>query len=139
MKRIATFLLFLLVGLIGIAQPKGMKYKELSRDDIDTISYGTTVIERPSGEHIVWVKVVYHDPVWQEYIASSAGIRIPVQTTLTKVWYDPYYSLCMVRQVLLFSKEGKLLYNTGEDSSAGWGYVNASDPVGIVGEHLGEQ
>ena len=139
MKRIATFLLFLLVGLIGIAQPKGMKYKELSSDDIATISYGTTIIERPSGEHIVWVKVVYHDPVWQEYIASSAGIRIPVQTTLTKVWYDPYYSLCMVRQVLLFSKEGKLLYNTGEDSSAGWGYVNASDPVGIVGEHLGEQ
>jgi len=44
----------------------------------------------------------------------------------------------MVRQVLLYSKNGKLLYDTGEDSSAGWQYVNASDPVGIVGEYLGE-
>ena len=25
-----------------------------------------------------------------------------------------------------------------DDRSAGWGYVNASDPVGIVGEYLGK-
>ena len=36
-----------------------------------------------------------------------------------------------------YSKAGKKLYDTGDDRSAGWGYVNASDPVGIVGEYLG--
>ena len=31
------------------------------------------------------------------------------------------------------------LYDSGDDTSAGWGYVNASDPVGIVGEYLDKQ
>jgi hypothetical protein len=51
--------------------------------------------------------------------------------------YDDRYSSVMVRQIRCFSKAGKLLYDSGDDSSAGWGYVNASDPVGIVGEYLG--
>ncbi len=42
----------------------------------------------------------------------------------------------MVRQVICYSRTGKILYNSGEDDSAGWGLVNASDPVGIVGEYL---
>lgn len=29
-------------------------------------------------------------------------------------------------------------FDSGDDRSAGWGYVNASDPVGIVGEYLGK-
>ncbi len=33
----------------------------------------------------------------------------------------------------------KVLYRSGDDTSAGWGIVNASDPVGIVGEYLGDQ
>lgn len=35
-----------------------------------------------------------------------------------------------------FSKAGKQLYDSDDDRSAGWFPVNASDPVGIVGEYL---
>ena len=56
--------------------------------------------------------------------------------TKTKAMYDEIYSYVMVRQVQCFNKAGKLLYDTGDDRSAGWGLVNASDPVGIVGEYL---
>lgn len=45
----------------------------------------------------------------------------------------------MVRQVIAYSKDGKTLYNSGDDSSAGWEPVNASDPVGIVGEYLSKK
>jgi len=138
-KSSIAIILLLCLSFIGLAQPKDMRYKVLQSDDIVTISYGTTITERSSGEHIVWVKAVYQDPIWQEYFASQVGIRTPVQTTLSKVWYNPNYALCMVRQIFLFSKTGKLLFKTEDDSSAGWGYVNASDPVGIVGEYLGEQ
>ena len=40
--------------------------------------------------------------------------------------------------MICYSKAGKKLYDSGDDRSAGWGYVNASDPVGIVGEYLGK-
>lgn len=121
-----------------MSQPKDMKYRVIQSDEVVTISYGTSIAHTRSGYHVVWVKADYSDPEWQRYFALMADINTPVYTTLTKVWYDSIYSFVMVRQVLLYSKNGKLLYDTGEDSSAGWQYVNASDPVGIVGEYLGE-
>ncbi len=60
-------------------------------------------------------------------------------STKTKAHFSPDYNYVMVRQVLCFSKAGKQIYNSGDDTSAGWGVVNASDPVGIVGEYLGNQ
>ncbi|MBO5631948.1 MAG: hypothetical protein J5965_23030, partial [Aeriscardovia sp.] len=89
------------------------------------------------GNHFVWVKAVYHTPEWQNYFSRMIGRKTPVVTTRTKAEYDEIYSLVRVRQVICYSKAGKKLYDTGDDRSAGWGYVNASDPVGIVGEYLG--
>lgn len=137
-KLIIPILLFLFISIPMISQPKEMKYMVIHSDESVTISYGTSIAQTKSGYHVVWVKADYSDPEWQRYFAIMADIDIPVYTTLTKVWYDSIYSFAMVRQVLLYSKNGKILYDTGEDSSAGWQYVNASDPVGIVGEYLGE-
>ena len=50
--------------------------------------------------------------------------------------FDPRYSYVLVRQVICYNKAGKVLFNSGDDHSGGWSPVNASDPVGIVGEYL---
>ena len=71
------------------------------------------------------------------YFARQIGSSSPVTMTKTKAMYDDIYSYVMVRQVQCFNKAGKLLYDSGDDRSAGWGVVNAADPVGIVGEYLG--
>ena len=105
-------------------------------DEIVTIYYNSKIETDKRGRHIVWVKAVYHSKEWQTYFSNMIGIRTLVATTKTKAMYDNIYSLAMVRQVQCFSKAGKLLYDSGDDRSAGWGYVNASDPVGIVGEYL---
>ena len=115
-----------------------MEYEVIRNDEVVTISYGTNIGKTNSGNHVVWVKAEYHDSDWQKFFSSQIGSKTLVATTLTKAWYDEYYASCMVRRVLLYSKAGKLLFDTGEDSSAGWGYVNASDPVGLVGEYLGQ-
>lgn len=130
-------IVLLALPIICLAQPRNAEYKVISSDEIVTISYCTDITQTSSGDHVVWVKADYHTSEWQNYFAYQAGLQIPVYTTLTKAWYNSYYALCMVRRVLLYSKSGKMLYDTGEDGSAGWGYVNASDPVGRVGEYLG--
>ncbi|GEM_PF-2131183 len=108
-------------------------------DEMATIYYNSNITTDKSGNHIVWVKAEFHDTEWQNYFARQIGSRTPVATTKTKAKYDQYYSYVMVRQVICYNKAGKQLYNSGEDSSAGWGPVNASDPVGIVGEYLGDK
>lgn len=106
-------------------------------DETVTISYNPNITTNKDGNHFVWVKAVYHTPEWQNYFSRMIGRKTPVVTTRTKAEYDDIYSLVRVRQVICYSKAGKKLYDTGDDRSAGWGYVNASDPVGIVGEYLG--
>ena len=96
------------------------------------------IVNSQSGNHFVWVKAVYHTPEWQNYFSRIIDSRTPVVTTRTKAEYDEIYSLVRVRQVICYSKDGKKLFDSGDDRSAGWGYVNASDPVGIVGEYLGK-
>ena len=130
-------LVLLVLPIICAAQPKNAEYKVISSDETLTVSYCTNITQINSGDHVVWVKADYHTSDWQNYFASQVGLTTPVYTTVTKAWYNSYFALCMVRRVLLYSKSGKLLYDTGEDGSAGWGYVNASDPVGMVGEYLG--
>lgn len=111
---------------------------KVSEDEMVTISYNSNIVTDKTGNHFVWVKAVYHTPEWQKYFSRMIGTNIPVVTTRTKAEFDDNYSLVRVRQVICYSKAGKKLYDSGDGRSAGWGYVNASDPVGIVGEYLGK-
>lgn len=106
-------------------------------DEMVTIYYNSPIVTDKKGRHIVWVKAVYHSRKWQRYFTEKIGSRENVCFTVTKAMYDDIYSTVMVRQVQCFNKEGKKLYDSGDDPEADWGYVNASDPVGIVGEFLG--
>ena len=143
MKNRLVFLLYLLVFAgLGYAQsPKTNNSEQWVKvhddDEVVTIYYNPNITTDKRGRHTVWVKAIYHSKEWQNYFANQIGSRVPVVTTRTKAMYDDRYSSVMVRQIRCFSKAGKLLYDSGDDSSAGWGYVNASDPVGIVGEYLG--
>ena len=114
------------------------EWRRVSEDETVTISHNPNITTNKDGNHFVWVKAVYHTPEWQKYFSNMIGIKTPVVTTRTKAEYDDIYSLVRVRQVICYSKAGKKLYDSGDDRSAGWGYVNASDPVGIVGEYLGK-
>lgn len=143
MKK-CKFILSLLVLLLGWnvaycqVKPKTTEWIKVSEDEMVTISYNSNIVNDKNGNHFVWVKAVYHTPEWQKYFSNMIGSKIPVVTTRTKAEYDDIYSFVRVRQVICYSKAGKKLYDSGDDRSAGWGYVNASDPVGIVGEYLGK-
>ncbi len=108
-------------------------------DEAVTIYYNSNITTDKRGRHIVWVKAVYHSRRWQNYFAEQIGSGVPVVTTKTKATYDDLYNFVMVRQVQCFNKAGKKLYDSGDDPEGDWGPVNASDPVGIVGEYLGDQ
>ncbi len=132
---------FLLFGIVVFAQTKKYsteKWIKVSEDEDVTISYNSNIVTSQNGNHFVWVKAVYHTPEWQNYFSRMIGSRVSVVTTRTKAEYDEIYSYVRVRQVICYSKDGKKLFDSGDDRSAGWGYVNASDPVGIVGEYLGK-
>lgn len=113
------------------------QWVKVSDDEEVEIYYNSKITTDKKGQHIVWVKAVYHTKDWQMYFARQIGSSTPVTMTKTKAMYDDIYSYVMVRQVQCFNKAGKLLYDSGDDRSAGWGVVNAADPVGIVGEYLG--
>lgn len=143
MKKDRLFFLFsfLLFGIVAFAQTKKSctdKWIKVSEDEDVTISYNSNIVTSQNGNHFVWVKAVYHTPEWQNHFSRMIGSRLPVVTTRTKAEYDEIYSYVRVRQVICYSKDGKKLFDSGDDRSAGWGYVNASDPVGIVGEYLGK-
>lgn len=143
MKKCRLFYFLVILLLMGnvaygqIKNTKPEKWIEVSEDEMVTISYNLNITTSKNGNHFVWVKAVYHTPEWQKYFSRMIGSKVPVVTTKTKAEYDEIYSLVRVRQVICYSKAGKQLYDSGDDRSAGWGYVNASDPVGIVGEYLG--
>lgn len=138
MKRIVLLFLLCLSVSVSFAQKaqKQTTWKTVSDDGMVSISYDTNIIRDNKGRHIVWVKAVYHTSDWQNYFARQIGSRSPVTVTRTKAMYDKDYNYAMVRQVKCYNKAGKLLYDSGDDASAGWEVVNSSDPVGIVGEFL---
>ena len=107
-------------------------------DEMVTIYYNSNVETDKKGRHIVWVKAVYHSRKWQQYFTEQIGSREIVVSTKTKAMYDEIYSFAMVRQVQCYNKPGKKLFDSGDDPEGDWGPVNASDPVGIVGEFLGK-
>ena len=142
LRKLLFIFVTLLVGIYCSSQNRGNKssiWKTISKDETVTISYNLNIVHSKNGSHFVWVKAVYHTPEWQSYFANTIGSRTPVVTTHTRAEYDGIYSLVGVRQVICFSKTGKKLYDSGDSRAAGWGYVNASDPVGIVGEYLEKQ
>ena len=130
-------LLFILSMFSCLAM--GQKWIKICEDEGVTIYYDSKTQTDKKGNHIVWVKAVYHTIDWQTYFANQIGIKTPVTVTKTKAMYDPIYSYVLVRQVICYSKAGKVLFDSGDDFSGGWGMVNASDPVGLVGEYLCEK
>ena len=139
--RILILLSMLLVSFLSYGQTKkskAEKWIEISDDEIVTISYNPNITTGKDGNHFVWVKAVYHAPEWQEYLANQIGSKQRIVMTRTRAEYNGIYSLVRVRQVKCYNKSGKLIFDTGDGTSAGWDYVNASDPVGIVGEYLGK-
>ena len=138
--RFLILTILMAYSFAAFAQTKqAVKWQTVSNDKIATISYNPKITNAKNGYHVVWVKADYKTSDWQWYFAQQVGLKNPVYSTKTKVWYDKDYNYCMVRQVLLFNKSGKQVYNSGEDDSAGWTVVNAADPVGIVGEYLGSK
>lgn len=142
LKKLLLFL-FVLSFLGAFSQNSQKKttsqWKTIVDDEIATISYNTNITTDKQGHHIVWVKAVYKTTDWQRYFADQIGSRSLVKSTKTKAQYRSDYKYTMVRQVICYDKSGKQLYNSGDDTSAGWGPVNASDPVGLVGEYLWDQ
>ena len=139
-KWALLLIMWMMACVMGWAQAEKTRtknpWKTISKDEMVTISYNTNIITKKNGEHIVWVKAVYHTADWQMHFARLIGSRTPVVTTKTKALFDEDYNFVMVRQVIAYNKAGKQIYDTGDDGSAGWQPVNASDPVGIVGEYL---
>lgn len=141
MNKLLVTCALLLISVYGFSQATNKTtgtWNTVSDDEMATISYNTNITTNKSGNHIVWVKAVYHTEEWQKYFTRMIGSKTLVCSTKTKAEYDDIYSFVRVRQVICYSKSGKILYDSGDDTSAGWGYVNASDPVGIVGEYLGK-
>lgn len=134
-----SVLLLFTSNLIWGQKAKESSWIKISEDEGVSIYYDSKLETDKKGNHIVWVKVVYHTIDWQTYFANQIGSRTPVVMTKTKAMYDPIYSYVLVRQVICYSKAGKVLFNSGDDYSGGWGLVNASDPVGLVGEYLCEK
>lgn len=142
-NRILLLLCFLLFTGLGYAQSSKLKNNEKwvkvhDDDELVTIYYNSNITTDKRGRHIVWVKAIYHSRRWQQHFTNMIGSRETVVSTKTKAMYDDIYSFAMVRQVQCFNKSGKKLYDSGDDPEGDWGPVNASDPVGIVGEYLGK-
>lgn len=133
-----------LVGVLSIAQtpkkqvrkPVQVNWVKIVDDELSTIYYDSNIKTDSRGRHIVWVKTIFHTLDWQQYMTQQIGSRTLVYSTKTKAMYDDLYNYAMVRQVIAYSKAGKKLIDTGDHMSGSWEPVNASDPVGLVGEHL---
>jgi hypothetical protein len=139
-KRILVLSTLVLMSCMTFAQmTRTEEWKKIRDDETSTIYYNPKITKDRNGNYIVWVKTIFHSVEWQRYMAQQIGNSSPVTMTKTKAMYDKDYIYAMVRQVICYNKAGKVLFNSGDDTSAGWGLVNASDPVGLVGEYLGEQ
>ena len=138
-KLILPVLLLVTTNLIWGQKTKESSWIKISEDEGVSIYYDSKLETDKKGNHIVWVKAVYHTIDWQTYLANQISSKTPVVMTKTKAMYDPIYSYVLVRQVICYNKAGKILFDSGDDYSGGWGLVNASDPVGLVGEYLYEK
>lgn len=115
----------------AFSQEQG-SWRTVRDDEISKIEYNTKIMPEKYNNHVVWVRTEYHTDDWKLYFASLLNINTPIETIMTKAQYDKDYVYALVRQVKCYDKNGKLLYDSGDDTSAGWAITNASDPVGIV-------
>ena len=138
-KLIFTVLLLVMSNLVWGQKAKESSWIRISEDEGVSIYYDSKLETDKKGNHVVWVKAVYHTIDWQTYFANQIGSKTPVVMTKTKAMYDPIFSYVLLRQVICYDKAGKILFDSGDDYSGGWGPVNASDPVGLVGEYLCEK
>ena len=138
-KLIFTVLLLVMSNLVWGQKTKESSWIRISEDEGVSIYYDSKLETDKKGNHVVWVKAVYHTIDWQTYFANQIGSKTPVVMTKTKAMYDPIFSYVLLRQVICYDKAGKILFDSGDDYSGGWGLVNASDPVGLVGEYLCEK
>ena len=142
--RTIKFLILLssicLLGISSLAQtrktsPQAQWIKVLDNGDA-TIYYRTNIATNNKGQHIVWVKVNYQSSIYRMNFAQMIGSNTPVYSTKTKALYSADYSKVMVRQIFCYDSNGRQLYDSGDDDSAGWGYANSNDPLSIVGNYL---
>ena len=126
-------------NLVWGQKAKESSWIKISEDEGVSIYYDSKLETDKKGNHVVWVKAVYHTIDWQTYFANQIGSKTPVVMTKTKAMYDPIFSYVLLRQVICYDKAGKILFDSSDDYSGGWGLVNASDPVGLVGEYLCEK
>ena len=138
-KLIFTVLLLVMSNLVWGQKTKESSWIRISEDEGVSIYYDSKLETDKKGNHVVWVKAVYHTIDWQTYFANQIGSKTPVVMTKTKAMYDPIFSYVLLRKVICYDKAGKILFDSGDDYSGGWGLVNASDPVGLVGEYLCEK
>lgn len=138
-KLIFTVLLLVMSNLVWGQKAKESSWIKISEDEGVSIYYDSKLETDKKGNHVVWVKAVYHTIDWQTYFANQIGSKTPVVMTKTKAMYDPIFSYVLLRQVICYDKAGKILFDSSDDYSGGWGLVNASDPVGLVGEYLCEK
>ena len=138
-KLILPVLLLVMSNLVWGQKAKESSWIRISEDEGVSIYYDSKLETDKKGNHVVWVKAVYHTIDWQTYFANQIGSKTPVVMTKTKAMYDPIFSYVLLRQVICYDKAGKILFDSGDDYSGGWGLVNASDPVGLVGEYLCEK
>ena len=135
----------LLIIVSGVANAQASKSSKSSnwvkvKDDAAlTVYYDSNIKTDSQGRHTTWVKAIFHTSDWQNYFSQLIGSRTPVAYTKTKAMFSNDYTYVMSRQVICYSKANKVLYNTGDGTEGGWGVVNASDPLGIVGEYLMEK
>ena len=133
---------YIVLGVnIAFAQSSNSPKKEIVWNEIFengdmTIAYRSDIQTNKKGNHIIWVKVDYHTPSDQLYFAKLIGIKTPVATTRTKAEYSFNYEKVLVRQVMCYSKHEKLLYNSGDNTAAGWGFTNVDDPLSVVAVYL---
>ncbi len=135
-NRIIFLFSFLLFGIVVFAQAKktipSKQWVEVLDNGDATIYYRTDIATNNKGQHVVWVKVSYRSALYQMNLAHMIGSRTPVKATKTK-------ACVMVRQIFCYDKNGRQLYDSGDDDSAGWGYANSNDPLSVVGNFLMNQ
>ncbi len=136
--RLLGIFMLCLGALTAVAQQKKAMWLCVSDDEVATISFDRNNITRDQrGNYIVWVKTEFHSAEWQRYMTRAAHSKTRVVSTKTKAVYCDIFSDALVRDVYCYDCNSRQVAHRNE-VSRGWAPVNASDPVGIVGEFLSD-
>lgn len=135
--RLFCMLIMCMLSIFSYAQ-KPASWLCLVDDEISTISFDANNITRDQrGNYVVWVETEFHTLEWQQYMTRTARSKSRVVRTKTKAVYNDIFSDALVRDVYCYDRNNRQVAHRNE-YSRGWAPVNASDPVGIVGEFLSD-